>query len=49
MRASCGLLDGKIPATYIITGYDMSPDWTDHTLEFLLAFDGRVHHLEEGY
>ena len=21
----------------------------DHTLEFLLAFDGRVHHLEEGY
>jgi hypothetical protein len=25
---------------------DRSPD---HTLEFLLAFDGRVHHLEEGY
>src|SRR5258707_414097 len=22
---------------------------TDHTLEFLLAFDGRVHHLEKGY
>jgi len=22
---------------------------TDHTLEFLLAFDGRIHHLEEGY
>jgi hypothetical protein len=21
----------------------------DHTLEFLLAFDGRVHHLERGY
>lgn len=21
----------------------------DHALEFLLAFDGRVHHLEEGY
>ena len=21
----------------------------DHTLEFLLAFDGRIHHLEEGY
>src|SRR6266852_5885180 len=21
----------------------------DHTLEFLLAFDGRVHHLEKGY
>lgn len=21
----------------------------EHTLEFLLAFDGRVHHLEEGY
>ena len=25
---------------------DSSPD---HTLEFLLAFDGRIHHLEEGY
>ena len=24
-------------------------DQPDHTLEFLLAFDGRVHHLEEGY
>jgi hypothetical protein len=22
---------------------------TDHGLEFLLAFDGRVHHLEKGY
>jgi hypothetical protein len=22
---------------------------TDHDLEFLLAFDGRVHHLEKGY
>lgn len=22
---------------------------SDHTLDFLLAFDGRVHHLEEGY
>jgi len=21
----------------------------DHTLEFLLAFDGRIHHLEQGY
>lgn len=21
----------------------------DHTLEFLLAFDGRLHHLEKGY
>lgn len=21
----------------------------DHTLEFLLAFDGRIHHLERGY
>jgi hypothetical protein len=25
---------------------DSSPD---HTLEFLLAFDGRIHHLEGGY
>ena len=22
---------------------------TDHGLEFLLAFDGRIHHLEAGY
>ena len=22
---------------------------SDHTLEFLLAFDGRIHYLEEGY
>ena len=27
----------------------MSGPQTDHTLEFLLAFDGRVHHLEKGY
>lgn len=27
----------------------MSDDSLDHTLEFLLAFDGRIHHLEEGY
>ena len=32
----------------IITGYDMKPA-DDHGLEFLLAFDGRIHHLEEGY
>jgi len=22
---------------------------SDHTLEFLLAFDGRIHHLEKDY
>jgi hypothetical protein len=27
----------------------MSSQHPDHTLEFLLAFDGRVHHLEKGY
>ncbi len=27
----------------------MSDQPPDHALEFLLAFDGRVHHLEEGY
>lgn len=27
----------------------MSGSQTDYTLEFLLAFDGRVHHLEKGY
>ena len=32
----------------IITGYDMTLA-DEHGLEFLLAFDGRIHHLEEGY
>lgn len=27
----------------------MSDQSPDHGLEFLLAFDGRIHHLEEGY
>jgi hypothetical protein len=27
----------------------MSDQPPDHGLEFLLAFDGRTHHLEEGY
>lgn len=27
----------------------MSERAPDYTLEFLLAFDGRIHHLEEGY
>lgn len=27
----------------------MSDSLPDHTLEFLLAFDGRIHHLEQGY
>ncbi len=27
----------------------MDDEQADHTLEFLLAFDGRVHHLEGGY
>lgn len=27
----------------------MSARQPDHILEFLLAFDGRIHHLEEGY
>lgn len=29
--------------------YDMTDSSLDHTLEFLLAFDGRTHHLEQGY
>ena len=27
----------------------MKPRVSEYTLEFLLAFDGRIHHLEEGY
>jgi Family of unknown function (DUF6516) len=34
---------------YIIWAYGMTDQLPDHGLEFLLAFDGRVHHLEEGY
>jgi hypothetical protein len=32
----------------IISGHDTDA-LPEHQLEFLLAFDGRVHHLEEGY
>ena len=34
---------------YIICPYEMSGQPSDHGLEFLLAFDGRIHHLEAGY
>jgi Family of unknown function (DUF6516) len=34
---------------YIIWPHEMSDRPPDHGLEFLLAFDGRTHHLEEGY
>lgn len=27
----------------------MNKDLSEHALEFLLAFDGRIHHLERGY
>src|SRR5258708_13756210 len=33
----------------IISPDDMNPRASDHGLEFLLAFDGRIHHLEKGY
>lgn len=34
---------------HIIFRYEMSDQPPDHALEFLLGFDGRIHHLEEGY
>ena len=34
---------------HIIWRYEMNEGSPDHGLEFLLAFDGRVHHLEDGY
>jgi hypothetical protein len=34
---------------YIIFSYVMKGPTPDHGLEFLLAFDGRIHHLNEGY
>jgi hypothetical protein len=36
-------LDAK--RTNIISSHDIEDD---HTLEFILAFDGRIHHLEDG-
>lgn len=33
----------------ILSGHDMSESSSEHTLEFLLAFNGRIHHLEDGY
>ncbi len=34
---------------YIIAGYGMGDQPLEFGLEFLLAFDGRIRHLEEGY
>jgi hypothetical protein len=34
---------------YITTGYDMADESPDYGLEFLLAFDGHTHHLQQGY
>ena len=34
---------------YIIFSYGMNSRTGDHALEFLLAFDGRIHHLNGGY
>src|SRR5437762_11314880 len=53
-RPACGWLRDGVDsndrqAIHIIAGYDMADSSSDHTLEFLLAFDGRIHHLEEGY
>ena len=49
------LLDEDIPLTggiegfNITSGYDMVGEPPEYGLEFLLAFDGRIHHLEGGY
>ena len=42
-----GLLLDRDPG--IISPDDMNGRAPDHGLEFLLAFDGRIHHLEKGY
>lgn len=34
---------------HVICRHDMCDQPPDHALEFLLGFDGRIHHLEEGY
>lgn len=33
----------------IISAHDMDHRTPDHGLDFLLAFNGRIHHLEKGY
>src|SRR5437762_13803900 len=53
-RPACGWLRDGVDsndrqAIHIIAGHDMADSSSDHTSEFLLAFDGRIHHLEEGY
>jgi hypothetical protein len=42
-------LDDDGCAVYIMSRHDMNDKRPDHTLEFLLAVDARVHHLEDGY
>ena len=46
MRAG---LTAKATGDIYISSQDMIGGPPDHTLEFLLAFDGRIHHLEQGY
>ena len=48
-RATPSSLDPEQATIYIICPYEMNDQPLDHGLEFLLAFDGRIHHLEEGY
>lgn len=43
-----GSLSLDVKGSDIISSHDIEEP-SDHTLEFLLAFDGRIHYLEEGY
>lgn len=40
---------GRNPGLIIISRNDNLSPANEHALEFLLAFDGRIHHLERGY
>ncbi|MGH7193026.1 MAG: toxin-antitoxin system TumE family protein [Candidatus Saccharimonadales bacterium] len=42
-------LDPRQVVVHTICPHEMNDQPPDHGLEFLLAFDGRIHHLEEGY
>lgn len=43
------LAEPRVSWSGILSSHDMKGRAPDHGLEFLLAFDGRIHHLDKGY
>lgn len=48
-ESATALLTKNMAGANIISGHDTKDGLSDHTLEFLLAFDGRAHYFEEDY